>query len=158
MKKFGKRSTDEINTVHSDLQKILNLALSRSKVDFGISEGRRSIETQRGYFAIGRTTQLHRKPITNIDGITKLGKHNHDPALAADLYVYHPDKSTRDKIKYSEIHLAYIAGVIDSCAQELYEQDLIQHVVRWGANWDGDGVIDIDQSFDDYPHFELIVP
>lgn len=153
---FGKNSEKQVNTCHEDLQKILRLAIKRSKVDFGVSEGHRPVEKQQRYYSIGRTTELHRHPITNVDGINKKGKHNYKPSLASDLFIWHNDKTTRAKIAWDKSHLSYVAGIIDSCAEELYEKGEISHKIRWGANWDSDGVIDYDQSFDDFPHFELI--
>jgi len=144
---FGKRSEKQLKTCHLDLQKILRLAISRSKIDFGISEGHRDIERQYQLFLEGKS---------KIDGLSIKGKHNEIPSLAADLYVYHNDTNTRRKLAYDKIHLAYIAGLIDSCARELFENAEVSHIIRWGANWDCDGVIDFDQSFDDYPHVELI--
>lgn len=144
---FGNRSKEKLATCHDDLQKIMNLAISRSKVDFGVSEGHRTV---------GRQKQLFDEGKSKIDGTNKLGKHNYNPSLAVDIYAYHNDIETRRKIAYDKITLAYIGGVIDSCAQELYNIGEISHAIRWGANWDSDGVIDYDQSFDDFPHFELI--
>jgi len=155
---FGKNSSKKRDTCHSDLILILDTALSASKVDFGISEGHRSVPKQQSYYAIGRTTELHRKPITNVDGVNKKGKHNYSPSLAADLFIWHPDRSTRQRIAYDNVHLAYVAGLIDATAELLYTQGKISHKIRWGGNWDRDGVIAFDQSFDDLPHFELIKP
>lgn len=155
---FGDNSSKKRDTCHSDLILILDTALSISKVDFGISEGHRSVSKQQSYYSIGRTTELHRKPITNVDGVNKKGKHNYYPSLASDLFIWHSDKSTRQKIAYDNVHLAYVAGVIDATAELLYNQGKISHKIRWGGNWDGDGVIAYDQSFDDLPHFELIKP
>lgn len=154
--KFGKNSQKKLETCHEDLQLILTTALSASKVDFGISEGHRSVSKQQSYYAIGRTTELHRKPITNVDGVHKKGKHNYSPSLAADLFIWHNNRATRQKIAYDKSHLSYVAGLIDATAELLLAQGKISHRIRWGANWDLDGVINYDQSFDDFPHFELI--
>lgn len=150
---FGKNSTEKISGCHSDIQKILRLAISRSAIDFGVSEGHRPVEVQKEMYAKGRT-----KPgriITYIDGVTKKGSHNHKPSRSVDIYAYHPDREVRRKIAYDLGSLCYIAGVISSCAEELYLAGEVQHVIRWGGNWDNDGVILQDQSFDDLPHFEL---
>lgn len=155
---FGKKSKKEIDTLHIDLQKILYLAISRSALDFGISEGHRPIKKQQEYYAIGRTTELHRNPITKVDGINKVGKHNLTPSEAFDFYIYHNDKKIRRKIAYDESHLSYVYGLLDSCAKELYEKGEITHLLRWGANWDKDGVLFYDESFDDAPHVELYKP
>lgn len=144
---FGKNSAEKLSTCHTDIQKILSLAISRSKVDFGISEGHRSKTRQSQLFVEGKS---------KIDGYSKIGKHNYKPSLAIDIYAYHPDLKIRRKLAYDKVTLSYIAGLIDSCAKELYEKREITHLIRWGANWDSDGIIDYDQSFDDYPHFELI--
>ena len=155
---FGKNSTKKLATCHVDLQKIWNLAISRSVLDIGISEGHRPIKKQQEYYAIGRTVELHRKPITKIDGVNKLGKHNLTPSEAFDFYIYHNDRKIRKKIAYDQSHLSYVYGLLDSCAKELYEKGEITHLVRWGANWDKDGVLFYDQSFDDAPHVELYKP
>lgn len=155
---FGNKSKEKLATSHPDLQKIFLLAISRSRVDFGISEGHRSVEKQQAYYAIGRTTELHRKPITNVDGVTQLGKHNYQPSLACDIFIWHNNKAIREKIAWDHVHMAYIAGLLDSCARELLGEGKISHLIKWGANWDMDGIIDYDQKFDDFPHFELVKP
>jgi len=147
MYSFGSNSLKNLSTCHPDLQKVLSLALSRSVVDFGISEGHRSLERQLELFKDGKST---------IDGISKKGKHNYKPSMAADLYVYHPDEETRKKIAYDKSHLAYLMGIVWCCGQELLEKGEITHKLRWGGNWDSDGVIIIDQKFQDLPHIELI--
>ena len=145
--KLGNRSKEKLDTCHIDLKKIFVLAISKSKVDFGISEGYRSIERQ---------NKLYKEGKSKIDGLIKKGKHNYSPSLAVDIFTYHPDLNTRRKLAYDKSHLSYLAGIIDASAMELYKRGEIGHLIRWGANWDSDGVIDYDQSFDDFPHFELI--
>lgn len=144
---FGQRSLEKLSTCDPDLQRVMKLAISRSNLDFGITEGHRSIERQKQLFDEGKS---------KIDGITKKGKHNYLPSKAVDIYIYHPDLETRRKLAYDKAHLSYVAGVVDSCARELAEKGLFPFEIRWGANWDRDGIIDYDQSFDDFPHFELI--
>lgn len=144
--RFGNSSTTKLLTCHEDLQKVLQLAITRSRIDFGISEGHRSLARQKQLFDEGKS---------QIDGIERKGKHNFEPSLAADIYVYHPDLETRRKLVYDKASLCYIAGIIISCAEELLEKEEITHKVRWGGNWDKDGVILQDQNFDDLPHFEL---
>ena len=144
---LGSNSLKKLRTCHADLQKIFKLAIKRTMVDFGISEGHRSLERQKELFDQGKS---------KIDGISRKGKHNYTPSLAVDIFAYHPDRKTRAKLAYDKMHLAYLGGIIQSCAEELFDKGEITHKIRWGANWDSDGVIDYDQSFDDYPHFELI--
>lgn len=144
---FGSRSRKNLETAHRDLQVIFNEAIRRSKVDFGVTEGHRSVSRQ---------YELYRQGKSRIDGRTRKGKHNYKPSLAVDIYTYHPDLSTRRRIAYDTNHLAYIAGVVDAVVEDLLKERKISHKIRWGGNWDSDGVIAYDQSFDDLPHFELI--
>ena len=147
MYKLGKGSLKKLESVHHDLVKIIKLAITRTPVDFGISEGHRSLERQKELYDQGKS---------KIDGINKKGKHNYSPSLAIDLYAYHPDIEVRKKLAYDVPTLCLIAGVIISCADELKAKGDIKHSIRWGGNWDNDGVILYDQSFDDLPHFELV--
>ena len=144
---YGKNSLSQISTCHMDLSKILMLAITRSTVDFGVSEGHRKPERQKMLFDRG---------LSQIDGIKRKGKHNYLPSLAADIYIFHPDKDTRRKLAYDKAHLCYVAGVITSCAKELLDRGEITHALRWGGNWDSDGIIIADQNFIDLPHFELV--
>jgi peptidoglycan L-alanyl-D-glutamate endopeptidase CwlK len=153
---LGKNSSERLDTCHIDLQKIVLMVISITNVDFGIAEGHRPVSKQQEYYAIGRTVDLHRAPITNIDGVNKKGKHNIEPSEAVDIYIWHPVKSTRLKIAYDKMHLSYVVGIFDACADVLLERGEITHKIRWGANWDSDGIIDYDQKFDDFPHIELV--
>lgn len=153
---FGAVSTGKLSTCHKDLQLIFNTAIGISKVDFGISEGHRPVERQQALYAIGRTVDKHKATVTNVDGVTTKSNHNHNPSLAVDIYVWHSDDKTLVKLMYDKSHISYIAGVIDAVAASLLKQKLITHKIRWGGNWNGDGIVDYDQNFDDFPHFELI--
>ena len=51
--KFGKISTRRADTCHIDIQSVLNLAITKTTVDFFIAEGRRGKIKQDEYFAIG---------------------------------------------------------------------------------------------------------
>lgn len=136
--KFGNRSEKELATCHSDLKRLAYESLKKSAIDFGISEGTRSIERQ---------GVLYRQGLTKVDGVRTKSKHNYSPSLAFDIYAYVPGKPN---LAYDPAYLAYLAGVITTVANELKIQ------IRWGGNWDSDGEILTDQNFDDMPHFELI--
>ena len=140
--KFGARSIEQLSTCHKDLQKIFYTAIEITDIDFGISEGQRSTQKQRQYFDQGKS---------KIDGIIKKGKHNYVPSLAADIYIY-----KNGKAEWGNEDLTYIAGLIKGVSELLYEYGEVDHKIRWGGNWDMDGEILVDQSFDDRPHFELI--
>lgn len=143
---FGATSRKNLENVHKDLVKVLELALKWSPLDFGVSEGHRTIERQQ---------QLFREGKSQIDGVTRKGKHNYSPSLAVDIYIYHSDLETRRKLAFDKCSLSLVAGVIMAAAKHLEESGEISNKIRWGGNWDGDGVIIYDQSFLDMPHFEL---
>jgi len=142
MYKFGQTSKQRLSTCHIDLQHILNRAIEISDIDFGVAEGNRSIEKQQQYYKEGKTT---------LDGVNQKSKHNYMPSLAVDIFPYF-----NNGINWDNEHMSYLAGIIHAVAEMLYEQKVISHKIRWGGNWDMDGVILLDQKFDDRPHFELI--
>ncbi len=139
---FGKESRSKLATCHQDLQLIMNEAIAISNVDFGIAEGERSIAQQIIYFREGKS---------KIDGVTQKGKHNYSPSLAVDIYPF-----IEGKPKWDNEHLSYLAGVFHAVSEMLFKTGKINHKLRWGGNWNSDGTILIDQSFDDRPHFELV--
>jgi peptidoglycan L-alanyl-D-glutamate endopeptidase CwlK len=144
---FGNRSKQNLETCHPDLQLVANEVIKITRIDFGISEGHRSIQKQQVLYQQGKTT---------IDGITRKGRHNYLPSEALDFFVYHPDLDYRTKMVYDKVHMAYIAGMFMAIADRLYKEGRITHRLRWGGNWDMDGVIQFDQSFQDFPHIEII--
>ena len=142
---FGKRSLEKLETAHVDLQIIMQESLKNSMVDFGISEGHRSLERQQKLFKEGKS---------RIDGFNKKGKHNYDPSLAVDIYAY---VQGRKDLAFDKIHLAYLGGHIMATANALYEEGVVENPLRWGGNWDGDGTLLFDQKLWDMPHFELML-
>ena len=140
---FGNRSKEKLAQCHPDLQLIATESLRVSQVDFGVSEGHRTIEKQQEYFNSGKS---------KVDGIKIKGKHNHQPSQAFDIYAY---VSGKPKLSYSKTYLSYLGGVITATAKRLLNEGRITHKVRWGYNWDSDGEIGTDQTFQDMPHFEL---
>lgn len=139
---FGKTSTERLDTCHHELKLIMKESLIVSVVDFGIAEGHRPTERQQLFFKQG---------LSKIDGINVKGKHNYKPSRAVDVYAY-----VNGKASWAEKDLCYLAGVITATAERLRREGKIQSKIRWGGNWDSDGVIITDQSFIDLPHYELV--
>lgn len=142
MYRFSRRSLKKLEDAHVDLRIILLKAISISRVDFGISETHRSIKRQQRLFNEGKS---------KINGTTTKGKHNYKPSLAVDIYAW-----IQGKASWDDIHLGYIAGVILTIADALYDKGEVDHMVRFGGDWDMDGVFVIDQNLKDMSHFELI--
>lgn len=156
---FGKGSAAKLEQGHPDLVKILNFAIGISPVDFGLSCVARTFDEQLGHF-------LAEPPRTSLDprdpAKLKHAKHVTTPerplAEAADIYIYHPDPDLRRQLAYDKPSLTHVAGVIIAAACILHAAGEVEHLIRWGGNWDKDGVILADQSFDDLPHVELVKP
>jgi len=149
--KFGGRSRAELNTMDPELVLIFETALSRSMVDFGITQGARPIEEQREYFKTGASK-------LNPDNPDHLARAKHvitvdrPLARAGDIYAAVPGFKN---MAYDHAHLCYLAGVILSTAADLLREGKVTRRVIWGGNWDSDGVVCKDQNFQDLPHFEL---
>jgi peptidoglycan L-alanyl-D-glutamate endopeptidase CwlK len=144
MNELSKKSKEKLATCHEDIQLIVNTAIKISNVDFGVAEGHRSIKLQKQYFLEGKS---------KIDPDVQLGKHNLVPSMAVDIFPFIDGKA-----KWENEHLSYLAGIFHAVAEMLYADGKIKHKLRWGGNWDMDGIILIDQSFDDRPHMELVLP
>ncbi len=95
----------------------------------------RTDEQQAALYAIGRTIELHRKPVTNCNGITS--RSNHQYWTAGDLGIIKNGTIVWERIpEYEE--LGRIAK---------------EEGLRWGGDWDGDEIRD-PNDYDPY-HFEL---
>jgi len=70
-------------------------------------------------------------------------KHNKWPAQAADCVPY-----VNGKISWNKLHCCVLAGVILAAAARLGKN------IRWGGDWDQDGVPITDQDFQDLVHYE----
>lgn len=156
---FSNSSAEKVATCHRDLQLILNEAIRVSPVDFGVSEGHRSVERQFALYQQGRVFEGGKwvvvgPVVTNVDGINNKGKHNEVPSKAADIYAY-VARNVQNML-YDKEHLAVVAGVLLATAARLRAEGKITHWLRWGADWDSDGEIATDHRFVDRPHFELI--
>lgn len=137
---FSETSKKRLATCHEDLQKIAKMAIQVTPIDFGIAEGHRSIERQQ---------ELYERGLTKMDGIENIGKHNHEPSEAFDVFAYVNGSACYDKET-----LCLLAGVLFSCAAVLRAKGIIESNLRWGGNWDRDQVIIKDQKFQDLVHYE----
>lgn len=158
MNKFGTTSLGRLNTCHPDMVKIASLAIKRSRIDFGIAQGSRTWQQQLDYYLQGKSKLDPRVEENKTRAKHVTGNGWRELSEALDFYIYHPNDELRIKLAYDRESLAYVAGVFVCCAQELFEKGEVSHLIRWGGNWDRDGVILHDQSFDDMPHVELYKP
>lgn len=139
---FSQTSLNRLQTCHEDLQILMKEVIKTCPVDFGIAEGHRTIERQLLLYDEGKT---HR------DGIYVKSKHNYKPSQAVDIYGW-----VEGQISYSDDVLCFLGGYILATAEKLLEERKMRFRIRWGGNWDGDGIIKADQRLIDLPHFEIL--
>ena len=136
---FGKTSLERLRTCDHRLQEIAFEVVKR--FDCTVVEGHRSEELQNHCFDTGKSKL--RWPNS---------KHNSIPSRAIDIAVW--DGSQRrivwgDQSQYDRETALLFAAFFKGVAAGLgYE-------VIWGGDWDSDWSRK-DQSFHDWPHFELI--
>lgn len=142
MAKFGIKSNKRLNTCHRDLRIICNEVIDY--FDFSVLEGSRSYSKQREYFKAGKS---------KLDGVKNKSKHQSLPfSEAVDIAPYPIDFK---QIEKSKARFYLLAGMMFQASEDLYDDGIITHKLRWGGDWDSDKVFS-DQSFDDFPHFELV--
>lgn len=129
MYKFSKRSLNNLKNVDKRLIHICNELINH--IDFTVIEGHRSLERQ---------LELYEQGYSQIDGITKKGKHNYLPSLAIDIIPYKKGHNPFDGSKESEEMFNSLAKEFKKVANEL------GYKITWGGDW---------KSFKDLPHFQL---
>jgi peptidoglycan L-alanyl-D-glutamate endopeptidase CwlK len=145
MYRLSSRSEERISGIRPILQVIIRKAIQAPDCpeDFGIPQygGKRTAEDQAELYAIGRTVEMGRKPVTYVDGVRK--KSNHQPkgdedfGDAFDVYIY--DHKTK-RASWNVERLSTLANHIIKVAAA-NGVDL-----SWGGHW---------KTFKDYPHFEM---
>ena len=138
MPKFGKRSISRLETCDIRLQKVMKAAIG--EFDITVLHGHRSPEEQGALYAIGRTTELDRKPVTSKDGTIKKSKHNFIPSKAIDVTPWPIDFNDTD-------HIRYMAGYIMGIAAQMDIK------LTWGGDWSRD--FDTVNNFEDLLHFQV---
>ena len=147
--KLSNRSKSRLEGVHPDMVAVVERAIELTKVDFGVTEGVRSIETQEKYVAAGKSQTM---------------KSKHIEGRAVDVVAYVGSSVSWELNLYDDICDAFKAA-----AEELGVS------IKWGAAWsEGDirsykgtaedamnAYIDLRRSqgrrpFIDGPHFELM--
>ena len=109
MFKLSQRSKDRMKGVHPDLVKVVEKAITFTKIDFGVIEGLRTEEKQKELVASGASQTMKSKHLTGD---------------AVDLMAYVNGRGCWEIGVYDE--------VADAMKQAAYEEDVM---IRWGAAW-----------------------
>lgn len=135
---FGARSLKHMKGVHPKLVRVLNLAIKKTKVDFMVLEGVRSLARQKQLYAQGRTTPG--KVVTwtlNSNHFKKADGFGHAVDILPAPYDW------EDPEPFNAV-----ADAMFAAAKELGVR------IRWGADWDRDGK-PRERGETDSPHWEL---
>lgn len=133
--KFGNNSEEALNTVAEPLQRVVRKVLELSIMDMTVICGARSKAEQDRLFALGKSKTPWPKSKHN----ALVGK-----SKAVDVAPY-----INNKISWNFNDCCFMAGMIIAVGKTLGVD------IRWGGNWDGDGEIITDQTFQDLVHFEI---
>lgn len=73
--KLSRRSLERMQGIHPDLVRVVMLAIQLTEVDFGVTEGLRTIEKQREYFAKGASKTMNSRHLTGhaVDLVAYIG-------------------------------------------------------------------------------------
>lgn len=161
---WGKASQVRMEGLHPDLQRVLNRYIEISHIDSTIIEGVRSDEQCYINFGKGRTAaqctavgcparyaQPHMPKVTWV-GHPLSSNHRKKAdgyGYAVDMYPYPVSLVLAGKPKDWQPLFDQMAADMKQAAA-----DCGVHI-RWGADWDGDGV-DRERGETDNPHFELV--
>jgi peptidoglycan LD-endopeptidase CwlK len=130
--RFSERSLKKLQGVHPDLVRVMEIAIGRSPVDFGITCGVRTLEQQQDLFAQGRsipgpivTWTMDSKHLIQEDGF----------GHAVDVAAY-----INGKVSWNEKYYDIIGRVVKATAKDMFIN------VIWGGDF---------KRNKDRPHFEL---
>lgn len=107
--KLSERSLSKLDGVHPSLADVVKRAIELSEIDFGVSEGLRTLETQKEYLAKGASTTL---------------KSRHLSGHAVDVYAYVGGMARWEMPLYETIAKAF--------KQAAYE---LKTPLEWGGDW-----------------------
>jgi len=127
MFKLGNKSKKNLYGVDADLWQVVELALTITKIDFGIP-------TDGGLRTAERQNELYKLKASKLDGYNK--KSYHQTGKAFDVFAYVDGKAS-----WQTKHLYHVATAILAAASQLGV------ALEWGGHW---------SSFVDMPHFQKV--
>lgn len=136
MYRFSKRSLDNLESCHPDLQILFDEVIKH--VDVSIIQGYRSEIEQNKAFDDGKSKLRY-----------PLSKHNTRPSLAVD-FVPFPLPDWKQVIDF-----VYVGGMVIGIARMLFDQKVMKRQVRFGADWKRSDRVS-DETFIDALHVEII--
>ena len=127
--KLSQRSLDRLDGVDADLIAVVKRAIELTDVDFGVTEGLRTLETQQKYVAAGKSQTL---------------KSKHLEGKAVDLVAYVDGSVTWELNVYDNI-----ADAMKQAAKELVVS------LRLGAAWHINNICDYAGTMDAFLQYQI---
>ncbi len=127
MYKLSKSSSGNLSGVHPDLIRVVHLALTYSEIDFGVSQGVRTVEQQNENIEAGVSSTMNSRHIPKNNECSM--------ACAVDLTAWVGGGLTWEKWAFRKIARAMFRAAIELGVQ-----------IEWGGHW--------KNTFDG-PHFQL---
>lgn len=129
---FGKSSSEKKLGLHQDLVAVLDLAITRSRIDFAITQGLRTLKEQALLVEQKRSWTMNSRHLTG------------------DAFDVAPYKNGKICFTDKEL-LAELAECIFKAADDL------GIVIQWGGDWDMDGDWKDEKKLDMF-HFQIPFP
>jgi peptidoglycan LD-endopeptidase CwlK len=133
--RYSTRSKQHLAECHPDIQAIATHVIRY--IDVKVDEGHRSEAAQNAHHAAGRSRAKWPD-----------SKHNKTPSEAIHFLPYPEGWSAPSERWY------YMAGIVLTVADVLYETGVTEHRLRWGGDWNSNDLF-ADNRFNDLAHFEL---
>lgn len=153
---FDSRSEVILDQLHPDLRYVVRLASELSDVPFQLHEGSRTVDRQLMYYKDGKS-QINPKSYEDLNDLCKVAKHVVNPehkfykwSRAVDFHV------DVNGYKWDWLHLSHVGGVMLGLSRYLKARGKLMYEMRWGGDFNMNGIIQEKNTFLDGCHIELI--
>lgn len=124
--KLGSKSISNLSGVHPDMVRVVNRAITLTRLDFGVTEGLRTVERQKELLKTGKSTTMKSQHLPKDDGYS----------YAVDLYC----RDTSGNVTWEHSWFRWVI-------QAMFTAAIIEGVkIKAGGLW---------RTFQDSPHFEI---
>ena len=152
--RLSQRSLSRLNGVHPDLVAVVKQAIKTTRVDFGVTQGLRTIKQQREYVRIGKSQIMTSKHLRQRDGYSH----------AVDVVAYIGSNISWELNLYDDIADAFAdAGKKLGVSMRWGAAWNVPDITKWNGSMEEAMMYYIDtrrsqgrRPFIDGPHFELV--
>lgn len=150
---FSSKSISRLEGVNPKLVEVAHKAIKVSKIDFGITQGLRTIEQQKEYVATGKSRTMNSKHLPQADGYSH----------AVDVVAYIGSQISWELNLYDDIADAFAKSARDLGVSLRWGAAWnVPDITKWGGDMESAMLYYIDtrrsqgrRPFIDGPHFEL---